>query len=453
MKKDLKNKHLNYFHAYSNDNEDQLTRGLMVLLKLSPSLFALFYEHVKSIYDTLEDNLSLYAMPRYSDANLSTYSSDIQVSGANDVKASYALSVLITDEKLVEERIKVLKGKRGARYDGVIVIAEELIVFIENKPRRKNVWDKQLSPNLEEDNRCELLQSPVVLQWKDIITILIGAKRNGILSVTEIVLVNDFCDFIDKVYPYLNPFATFELCKNNEELLNRHLHNVLESVADQHNRKNQKHKYLASRHNGWGAEVLLLGDENKERGISMAGFPIKVTEQGTWDMTVSMQFGVSQRQSKAIFKRGISSDQINKLRAEGWKANVFIWLGFMQGNRQRIEAKSGERAEQSFIKYWHKNYESIYQRTIDSAYDFSLIEELHKGGLINDYDLAKSTYVDKFLKHEKIRKVNISPTIEFERTFSKEALIAIERKGGKSIDAFIESEINTVLHTILNVKL
>jgi hypothetical protein len=444
------NKHLNYFHAYSNDHEDQLTRGLLCLLKLSPTLFAQVYDHVKSKYDELEMNLELYSMPRYSDANLSTYSSDIQVSGATEVKASYALSVLITDKTLPEQK-KVNKGKRGARYDGVVTIAEELIIFIENKPRKENVWDEQLSPNLEETHPCVLLPSPVILQWKDIITILVGVKRNGLLSTTEAALVDDFCDFIDENFPYLNPYSTFELCKNNPELINRHLHLLLDKLASRYNETNGNSEYNTSRHSGWGAEILLLGEQTKEKGISMIGFPIELTELGAWDMTVSMQFGVSQRQSKAIFERSITNEQVETLKAMGWNVNVFIWLGFMQGNRQRIEPKSGKNVERAFIQHWHMNKHLIKQRQIASASDFALINELNENGLVNDLELAKNVYTDKFLRHEKIRKVNISPTIEFEKTFSKETLIIAER--GKNIEGLLEAGINDVLQTILGKSL
>src|SRR2546421_48955 len=124
------NKHLNYFQAYSHDFEDQLTRGFMLLLRISPSIFAFVYDYIKSKYDSLPENNNSYRMPSLFEADLSTISFDIQTSAIDNISVSFALSVLITDERL-NANPELIRETRGARYDGLITIGDDLLIVIE----------------------------------------------------------------------------------------------------------------------------------------------------------------------------------------------------------------------------------------------------------------------------------------------------------------------------------
>lgn len=440
----IMNKHLNYFRTYRNDQEDQLTRGLILLLRMCPPVWLAFYDYLREKYSQHSQNVQDHPLPPVHAADFSQVSFDIQTSSLETVPTSYILSVLITDEHL--KLAHPIKGsERRARYDGVIRIGDDMLMILENKPSHKNVWEGQLSPSVIrcKGDEYKILKEAVVLQWKEVIGLLNNVKERGGALSTEFGMIDDFLTLIDDKYPELNPYPKFALCKNNPLLVEKHLENILEEIVDNIG-KRTGNTYSVSRHSGWQSMVINLDASAREWGVRMIGFPTDFKDPKMWNMTISIQFGVSQSQSQLFFSRKCDYQvSFEELEGRGWKVSPLIYLGFMQHNPIKVEAIAARPVQ--FAEHWRRERDHIHQRKIRDSNDLSLITELADSGLLTDRGGTEQLFRQIFLR-SKMRTVNLSPTICLERTYTRQDLCNLE--DNENITDVLRKDINIVFSTI-----
>ena len=302
---------LNYFNPYnskSGDHEDQLTRAYLALLRISFQAFSSFISYLNrenkneekfELEDILEDDWSF-----------ETQRSD------PDINSNYLASVLITD-KQIDGKVTVEPSPRSARYDGLISIGEKITFIIENKPKSGNVWFNQLKPsrkNLGED--VNVLSEPIVLEWKTIINHLNYLLSEPTITRSEKIIIDDFLNFIDSGFPFLNPFDNFKLCKSNQELLQRRIQNILKEISiDPDNVKDNKR---------WGHFI-----QTPFEAIKAIGLILKYNKENkVWSIVLSLNFGDTQTQAKAFFK---NSPDLKKID-ENWQYYPKFHVSFMSTN-------------------------------------------------------------------------------------------------------------------------
>lgn len=146
-----------------------------------------------------------------------------QTSKLPDIEGNI-LSVLISYDALTTS-YEVEKNEREAIYDGVILYEPDWVFVIENKPRKQDVWVEQLSSKFKGNFYIE--PTPICLSWRDIIEHLSSSLEKNVLSSTEALLVEDFLYFIDNEFSFLNPYHTFNQCKDNKHLLNKRCNSIM----------------------------------------------------------------------------------------------------------------------------------------------------------------------------------------------------------------------------------
>lgn len=221
---------LNIFNPYQSktgEHEDQLTRAYLVLLKLSGHAFFTFVEYCRSSHKTsgTEEPISII--------DLLEQDWEIETQRGNpEINTKHLLSILITDSKIKTADSRVQRSERNARYDGIITFGSNLTMIIENKPRSGNVWFDQLNPSKQ--NLAEGINAyskPALLEWKEIIKHLNHLKTVPTISGYEKIMIDDFLDYIDDSFPFLNPYDRFHLCKKNKELIIRRNENLLKAIS------------------------------------------------------------------------------------------------------------------------------------------------------------------------------------------------------------------------------
>lgn len=337
---------LNYFNAYSADNENQLTRAYLVLLKHSFHAFALFMDYCRSC-QVIEQEKG--ERPFYL-GELLEYGWEIDTQKGNPlISSNWLQSVLITDSVTASGNAATV-SERSAVYDGIISFGSLLTIIIENKPRSGNVWFEQLNPSregLSEDTK--LFSNTVHLEWKEIIRRLNHLLNLPSLSGYEKMMTEDFLSFIDNKFPHLNPFDSFALCKGNAELIGRRIQNLLKSLVIDED--------LVRAHRGWGYHIVTPYPEVTKIGL------IYSEKENEWLLELSLYFGNTQGQSQALYKTNPRIDHLGK----DWWIDIDFHFSYQSTNLVSFKKAPNTKA---YIEFWKQNIKEIYQHQKEDIQEY-----------------------------------------------------------------------------------
>jgi len=409
--------HINYFEPYESKSpyhEDQLTRAFLIVLRYVPSALMLFYDSViRSIYQkSLEKNKNI-ELPSISELDLSKLNFETQTQSVDDAfKTNKIISVLITDE-IFNIQKPISKSDRNARYDGVIYFSSDITLIIENKPSHYNVWEEQLSPSAKSlPDDVEIIDIAAIIEWKSIIRNLNGIIKNNLISRAEKEIISDFLDFIDKNFPLLNPYDNFTDCKDNIELLNRRVKNLLiNSIAI--------NEEDVGYHNGWCCYFL----KTPFPEIWMIGFSIKEIDEKDWKLAVEMWFGDTLSQSRELYKNKINFKDVLMLEKDGWEYSSNFHISFMQ--KHLVWLDTPEEFKKKYIQYWIDNISKIKQYSKNELN--SLIKELENKNVIEINNEKKDEIKTRIMDTNR-DKLYISPGIGFTFSFKSNFLKELDSK-------------------------
>lgn len=393
---------LNYFNRYNSKeayHEDELTRAYLVLLRHSPLALASFYTscHISVVEQEIRGTEQLFKLPFWNEIINQGY--EIATQSTNPkISTDVALSVLITgDTSKLNHSTQA--STRQARYDGVIVFGSQLTLVIENKPWN-DVWLDQLNltkKNLEEDT----LIIPAVAQvsWREILKQLLDLTSNSLVSTSEYIIITDFLDYVDQVFPSLNPFDKFHHCKGNAYLLQRRIKSILEAVVDKPTR--------VEWHKDWAYSIKVWYDE-----ITDIGLELKYENKDAWKLRLALYYGESQKQGKNFFNE-LSKIKTYFPHSAGWECRPNFHFAFMQTNLIWFHSPDLDK----YLKFWVNNRGLIRQHKKTEIP--SLINHLFANNVIsNSEDLAKK--MDERFYHTERKSLNVVPGIAVRFHITKE---------------------------------
>jgi len=331
---------LNIFNPYQSktgEHEDQLTRAYLVLLKLSGHAFFTFVEYCRSIHKTSgsEEPISII--------DLLEQGWEIETQKGNpEINTEYLLSILLTDSQIKTADSSIQSSKRSARYDGIITFGSNLTMVIENKPRAGNVWFGQLNPT--EQNRADdtkVYSNPSILEWKEIIKQLNHLKTVSTIAGYEKMMIDDFLDYVDENFPFLNPYDSFHQCKRNKELVIRRIENLLKAISSDEN--------LVKCHHGQSLSYYIQTPYREIERICLGS-----NAEGN-EIGLALCFGDSQRQASAFYK---SNPSVSHLQNTKWIVRPNFHVAFMTSNLVRFESEDSEH----YLQFWKDNVEEIHQQ-------------------------------------------------------------------------------------------
>ena len=377
----IKMERLNYFNPYQSKNsshEDQLTRAYLVLLKYSFHSFSTFLSYVNS----KNENEQKFEFIEFIETGWS-----FETQRENPyIDTNSIASILITDNELFEN-LQINVSERNARYDGVITFGSGLTFVIENKPRSQNVWFDQLNPsriNLSEET--QIIKKPIILEWKTIVKHLNLLKSTETINGFEKIMIEDFLNFIDINFPYLNPFDSFKLCKSNTELLYRRINNILKEIAVDES--------LVGYHKGWGFYIKTPFDTIKKIGLILG------QKENKWWLELSLYFGDTQSQAKAFYSRNPDLTLINE---DSYYYPNFH-LSFATSNLIWFHTEKENYTK--YVEFWKSNTDLIRQHPRGQVE--RLINQLTVDNVIKCDEQKNKDLKEKFFDTE-MSKLNICP--------------------------------------------
>ncbi len=347
---------LNSYESKASNHEDQLTRGFLLLLKHSSHSLYAFIDYCRSQQEISGDEKEISIIELLGlETSIHTQKSNPIISTEN------LISVLITNEPLDTKHIIIEPSERDARYDGIIEFAGKTTIVIENKPRVSNVLTEQLNPSKQNlSSHVKVFKKPIVLQWQQIIKHLNSLCIFPGISPSEKIIIDDFIEYVDNDHRYLNPYDNFQSCKDQPELLNRRISNILKSIVNETD--------LVKYHRGWGYYI-----ETPYKQIKKIGLNLKYNAtDNNWSLDLSFYFGANQRQARDFYENKIS---LNTIDGTEWQITPNFHVGFASSNLYWFGTPDKE--VQNYINFWCNNVNLIQQiqRENVQKYLFDLVDK------------------------------------------------------------------------------
>lgn len=207
------------FHRLEPTHENQLTRALLLVLKLSPAAHSAWLGLVDA-------KLQLHRLPP---ARFDTQKRAVRVAEP-DAELAALVSVFLTPEHPLDAGDGiVVESDRTQVLDAVIDYGGELLVVIENKVAEDS--DRQAREvNLAGAGiRLAEGQTRVVVLWRQLLEELVALSEpeRRLVAGAEAQVLDDFLRYVEDHFPDLGPFRTLALARGNRARQNRRLRQLL----------------------------------------------------------------------------------------------------------------------------------------------------------------------------------------------------------------------------------
>ena len=393
---------LNLFNPFKDkdiSHEDVLTRNFLLLIKNINAVQIAFFELIRNKMKSI--GLESIAL-----GDLSVVEVYTQVTSGNllaGIQEHKILSIVISDDNYQSDHI-VEESTRNARYDGVVICDPSWVFIIENKPFVVNIWEGQLDPNTEDANGNDLIQNPCSLSWREIIDVLNAVLNHNIFNIIEKTLIEDFLEYINETYPWLNPYTRFELCKGNKVLIDKRCGDILKQCFP-----NFEYKY----HQGWKHYIDTSAEDAVVRQIAL--------DYDENSIMLCMHAGNTMASSREFYKR-IDPELVKGLDEKyvirtdfhfSYRGTGLVWFSTSKINIFE------------YIDYWKRNEPKQIQRDQFVSYYNGLKED-------NIID-SKDEEMEKTILSKQYPNLNVCYGIQFGYKWSLEEAIILDN-GGKFVD-------------------
>lgn len=209
---------LNFFSPFERlppNHENQLTRALLVVLRLSPAAHATWLRFVAP-----ERQLQYLPVGKFRTQRRVLHQA------SPDAESADLVSVFLAPEQPLSGAGIVTESDRGQVLDAIIDYGGELLVVVENK-----IVPAEATQALKLNPKGGPVsiggKEVVVVIWREVLDGLIALRERRLVGGTEDALVDDFLTYVEDHFPELGPFRTLRLCHGNEFRLRRRLRQIL----------------------------------------------------------------------------------------------------------------------------------------------------------------------------------------------------------------------------------
>lgn len=411
--------HLNYFEPFNHKDarhEDQLTRAFLTVLRYSPITLLATYDLVRhSISYAAAKEGIVVDMPPIADLDLAHLTIETQRGSLPEV--SEFVSVLISNDR-APLNLDVAPTERRAVYDGIISFGQSLALVIENKPRVEKVWVGQLSPSSKDvPTESKVLPLAAHVSWRDVVLLVTKLMQQDAIGGAERLMLHDLLEFINANFPYLNPFESLSLCKNNPELIQMRIESLLKEVV---NFEDQV-KY----HRGWAWYISV----EDVPGIQRIGLMLEKPGTPDWHLKLFLGFADTVNQARSFFDRDVQVELIEVLRKGKWVADGNFHLSYMQQHLSWYSTDDSRVAD--YLRYWSMNSDDIGQYSSWEIEGF--LEKLFAESVIRDEPQQRIELKDKLFSTNR-KTVNVGPGFVLAYNWSKEQAEQLDQMGQLSKD-------------------
>ncbi|HEY7953582.1 MAG TPA: hypothetical protein VID70_11420 [Solirubrobacteraceae bacterium] len=298
---------LNFFQPFERlpaNHENQLTRALLLVLRLSPIAHECWLVRVGKGHH-------LHELPA---ASFDTQRREVRVS--LDAEEQVPLvSVFLAPEKPLGEDAVVVESDRRQVLDAVISYGDALVVVVENKvAEASDVQARELNV-AGAGVHIETGQEREVVTWPEVIGDIAGILERGLAGGTEAAVLADFLAYVEDHFAELGPYRTLSLCSGNEFRTARRLRTLLGEVA-----------HREARIDRWGPTV----DLPDLPGIATRAYLQTTSPDSGVELSVCPADTLSQ--ARVFYTRAHTVAAVRKLaERSGWQLHPNFHFGHMAG--------------------------------------------------------------------------------------------------------------------------
>lgn len=216
----MANDPLNFFQPFRRlepNHENQLTRALLVVLRLSPMAHATWLRLV-------DPARQLHELPA---AEFRTQTRAVRHANDDEERAALVSVFLTPEAPLSDGDAVITESDRLQVLDAVIDYDGELLVVVENKVAEDT--DRQaVHLNIDGANlQIAEGQQAVVVLWRDLLEAFIALRERNLIAGAEATVLDDFLRYTEDHFPDLGPFRTLRLAHGNAFRQTRRLRQLL----------------------------------------------------------------------------------------------------------------------------------------------------------------------------------------------------------------------------------
>lgn len=288
---------LNYFEPYESlpaHHENQLTRALVVVLKLSPLAQAVWLRRVDPM-------LALHELPAVEWRV--QRSAIVPASAVTDYDGVRVISVFLSGER-ADVGGQVEASERGQVLDAVALYGTELAIVVENKITGEP--DDLQARSLNVGGRTlHLDPHPRRLRWRDILGDLVDLLSRQLVTGAEASVIEDFLEYTEAYFDALLPFNTLLVCRGSDARVQRRLRTVLTQASGIEARQERR------------PNIPLTGAQTVERAY------LDLVED---EVQLNLHPADTLTQAKILYTRPVAIAGLRRLHSEGWRLTPgFHW--------------------------------------------------------------------------------------------------------------------------------
>lgn len=295
---------LNFYEPFERlapNHENQLTRALLLVLRLSPVVHQAWLSRVAP-------GMRLHELPP---AAFDTQRRAVRAARSVDEQVPLVSVFLAPSEPLSDDTI-VRESERLQVLDAVIEYGEDLVVVIENKVAEAS--DAQARELNVDGAGVQITagQERQVVTWPQIIGDITVVLERNLVGGTERLILEDFLAYVEDHFGGLGPYRTLGLCADNEFRVARRLRALLVEAAGQEARIDK-----------WGPTVALP---------ALLGTAARAYLFATPNVELSLYPADTLSQARAFYTRTAAVDAIKALaQRPGWDLKPNFHFGHMEG--------------------------------------------------------------------------------------------------------------------------
>lgn len=322
---------VNYFEPYERrpaGHEDQLTRALLVVLKLSPMAHAAWLRQV-------DGELDLSMLPRPS------FTTQVRAvrpnpGEAGDAEGPRVVSVFL-GPRVADTRGVVQESDRTQVLDANISYEDELVVIVENKVTEADDWQ---SLNINLGGRPVRLDSNrITVAWEDLLEDFMRLLERQLVAGAEAGVLDDFMAYVETHFGSLGPSRTLELARGNRYRQDRRLRALLTELTG----------VQADLSHAPGIP-LSQADRVKHLYLHMA-------DDGQ-TVVLELYPGDTLGQARALYRDTAALDRLLSLREKGWSLEPNFHFGHMQ---RGFAWTPSDLDVEAYVRFWQREIDTCRQ--------------------------------------------------------------------------------------------
>lgn len=361
----------NAFEIFSSEQigaENHLTRGLLVLLRLSPLAHEVWLRQI----GLGRDGLTRLGEPTYAFQTG-------KVPGIDRDAEARGISVFITREEPYN-RGPIEPSQRRQIPDALITYQrhnEPVVVVIESKVRTAADERQAREINLGITVRWDP-DEPVELRWASLVDELWALVDLGLVAASERQLLLDFFDYVDNRYREVGPYSTIARCGRIPGRLVRRCRALLEEATELEAVEPTRGSPYVEPTGVTGLRRVIFGPVDNA-------------------LRLACYLGDTMTQARELYPNPEMCERLFALASKpGWTIAPNMHFGHMESGQAWTPVRSDITAG-DYVAYWQKHGDLIqmYYRPGGSGRDWdSLLSQLLADGMIAsrdpfDHDIAE----------------------------------------------------------------